>query len=54
MSDTNSRRDAKRSMFVALLSAPAMREDQAVYLDDIGHTSGDSLPATVVRSSAFA
>jgi 3-oxoacyl-[acyl-carrier-protein] synthase-3 len=34
----------KRSMFVALLSALGMREDQAVYLDDTGHMSGvDSL-----------
>ena len=31
-------------MFVALLSALGMREDQAVYLDDTGHMSGvDSL-----------
>lgn len=30
----------KRSMFVALLSALGMREDQAVYLDDTGHMSG--------------
>jgi 3-oxoacyl-[acyl-carrier-protein] synthase-3 len=30
----------KRSMFVALLSALEMREDQAVYLDDTGHMSG--------------
>jgi hypothetical protein len=27
-------------MFVALLSARGMREDQAVYLDDSGHMSG--------------
>ena len=34
----------KRSMFVALLAALGMREDQAVYLDDTGHMSGvDSL-----------
>ena len=34
----------KRSMFLALLSALGMREDQAVYLDDTGHMSGiDSL-----------
>jgi 3-oxoacyl-[acyl-carrier-protein] synthase-3 len=34
----------KRSMFVALLSALGMREDQAMYLDDTGHMSGvDSL-----------
>ncbi|MFL5954710.1 MAG: 3-oxoacyl-ACP synthase [Gaiellaceae bacterium] len=34
----------KRSMFVALLEALGMREDQAVYLDDTGHMSGvDSL-----------
>ena len=34
----------KRSMFVALVSALGMREDQAVYLDDTGHMSGvDSL-----------
>ena len=34
----------KRSMFVALLSALGMREDQAMYLDDTGHLSGvDSL-----------
>ncbi len=30
----------KRSMFVALLDALGMREDQAVYLDDTGHMSG--------------
>ena len=31
-------------MFLALLSALGMREDQAVYLDDTGHMSGvDSL-----------
>ena len=30
----------KRSMFVALLEALDMREDQAVYLDDTGHMSG--------------
>src|ERR1044072_9758842 len=30
----------KRSMFVALLAELGMREDQAVYLDDTGHTSG--------------
>jgi len=30
----------KRSMFVALLEALGMREDQAVYLDDTGHMSG--------------
>src|SRR5436305_11744575 len=30
----------KRSMFVALLEALEMREDQAVYLDDTGHMSG--------------
>ncbi|HEY6963273.1 MAG TPA: 3-oxoacyl-ACP synthase [Gaiellaceae bacterium] len=30
----------KRSMFVALLAALGMREDQAVYLDDTGHMSG--------------
>ncbi len=34
----------KRSMFLALLAALGMREDQAVYLDDTGHMSGvDSL-----------
>jgi 3-oxoacyl-[acyl-carrier-protein] synthase-3 len=34
----------KRSMFLALLEALGMREDQAVYLDDTGHMSGvDSL-----------
>jgi 3-oxoacyl-[acyl-carrier-protein] synthase-3 len=34
----------KRSMFLALLEALEMREDQAVYLDDTGHMSGvDSL-----------
>jgi 3-oxoacyl-[acyl-carrier-protein] synthase III len=34
----------KRSMFLALLSALGMREDQAMYLDDTGHMSGvDSL-----------
>jgi len=34
----------KRSMFLALLSALGMREDQAVYLDDTGHMSSvDSL-----------
>jgi 3-oxoacyl-[acyl-carrier-protein] synthase-3 len=34
----------KRSMFLALLDALGMREDQAVYLDDTGHMSGvDSL-----------
>jgi 3-oxoacyl-[acyl-carrier-protein] synthase-3 len=30
----------KRSMFMALLDALEMREDQAVYLDDTGHMSG--------------
>jgi 3-oxoacyl-[acyl-carrier-protein] synthase-3 len=30
----------KRSMFLALLDALGMREDQAVYLDDTGHMSG--------------
>ena len=30
----------KRSMFMALLEALGMREDQAVYLDDTGHMSG--------------
>jgi 3-oxoacyl-[acyl-carrier-protein] synthase-3 len=30
----------KRSMFLALLEALGMREDQAMYLDDTGHMSG--------------